>query len=89
MFDSLAVTTCVIVAFISFLVPLYFIEYMSHDPHLPRFTSYLSLFTFFMLILIAADNYIQMFVGWEGLRSTSYLFTNFRRIPEFRSIKFQ
>ena len=77
MFDSLVVTMCVIVTFISFLVHLYSIEYMSHDPHLPRFTSYLSLFTFFMLILITADNYIQMFVGWEGVGLASYLLINF------------
>ena len=49
MFDSLTVFMCVVVTFISFLVHLYSIEYMSHDPHLSRFMSYLSLFTFFML----------------------------------------
>ena len=77
MFDSLTVTMCVVVTFISFLVHLYSIEYMSHDPHLPRFMSYLSLFTFFMLILITADNYVQMFVGWEGVGLCSYLLINF------------
>jgi NADH-ubiquinone oxidoreductase chain 5 len=50
---------------------------MSHDPHLPRFMSYLSLFTFFMLILVTADNYVQMFVGWEGVGLCSYLLINF------------
>jgi len=63
MFDSLTVLMCVIVTFISCLVHIYSIEYMSHDPHLARFMSYLSLFTFFMLILISADNFLQMFVG--------------------------
>lgn len=77
MFDSLTVTMCVIVTFVSFLVHLYSIEYMSHDPHLPRFMSYLSLFTFFMLILITADNFIQMFLGWEGVGLCSYLLINF------------
>jgi NADH-ubiquinone oxidoreductase chain 5 len=77
MFDSLTVTMCVIVTFISFLVHLYSTEYMSHDPHLPRFMSYLSLFTFFMLVLVTADNYIQMFVGWEGVGLCSYLLINF------------
>ena len=77
MFDSLTVTMCVIVTFISFLVHLYSIEYMSHDPHLPRFMSYLSLFTFFMLILITADNFVQMFVGWEGVGLCSFLLINF------------
>jgi proton-translocating NADH-quinone oxidoreductase chain L len=77
MFDSLTATMCVVVTFISFLVHLYSTEYMSHDPHLPRFMSYLSLFTFFMLILVTADNFIQMFVGWEGVGLCSYLLINF------------
>jgi NADH-ubiquinone oxidoreductase chain 5 len=77
MFDSLAVLMCLIVTFISLLVHLYSLEYMSHDPHLPRFLSYLSLFTCFMLILVTADNFIQMFVGWEGVGLASYLLINF------------
>ena len=77
MFDSLTTTMCVVVTFISFLVHLYSAEYMSHDPHLPRFMSYLSLFTFFMIILVTADNFIQMFVGWEGVGLCSYLLINF------------
>jgi len=63
MFDSLTVSMCVIVTFISCLVHLYSTEYMMHDPHLSRFMIYLSLFTFFMLILVSADNFLQMFVG--------------------------
>lgn len=62
-FDSLTVVMLMVVTFISTLVHLYSTEYMSHDPHLPRFMSYLSLFTFFMLILVTADNFIQLFVG--------------------------
>jgi NADH-ubiquinone oxidoreductase chain 5 len=77
LFDSLTVVMCCVVTFISFLVHLYSTEYMSYDPHLPRFMSYLSLFTFFMLILVTADNYIQMFVGWEGVGLCSYLLINF------------
>lgn len=77
MFDSLTATMCIVVISISFLVHLYSVEYMSHDPHLPRFMSYLSLFTFFMLILVTADNFIQMFVGWEGVGLCSYLLINF------------
>ena len=77
MFDSLTVLMCVVVTFVSSLVHLYSIEYMSHDPHLPRFMSYLSLFTFFMLILVTADNFIQMFLGWEGVGLCSYLLINF------------
>ena len=77
MFDSLTSVMCCVVTFVSFLVHLYSTEYMSHDPHLPRFMSYLSLFTFFMLILVTADNFIQMFVGWEGVGLCSYLLINF------------
>lgn len=77
MFDSLTASMCVIVTFVSFLVHLYSIEYMSHDPHLPRFMSYLSLFTFFMLILVTADNFVQMFIGWEGVGLCSFLLINF------------
>ena len=77
MFDSLSVSMCCVVTFISLLVHVYSVEYMSHDPHLPRFMSYLSLFTFFMLILVTADNFMQMFVGWEGVGLCSYLLINF------------
>jgi len=77
LFDSLTVTMCCVVTFISSLVHLYSTEYMAHDPHLSRFMSYLSLFTFFMLILVTADNYIQMFLGWEGIGLCSYLLINF------------
>jgi len=63
MFDSLTVIMFMIVTFISFLVHVYSIEYMGYDPHLSRFMCYLSLFTFFMLILVSADNFLQMFVG--------------------------
>ena len=77
LFDSLTVVMCCVVTFVSSLVHLYSIEYMSHDPHLPRFMSYLSLFTFFMLILVTADNFIQMFLGWEGVGLCSYLLINF------------
>ena len=77
LFDSLTVIMCCVVTFVSFLVHLYSTEYMAHDPHLSRFMSYLSLFTFFMLILVTADNFIQMFVGWEGVGLCSYLLINF------------
>ena len=77
MFDSLTVVMCCVVTFVSSLVHLYSTEYMSHDPHLSRFMSYLSLFTFFMLILVTADNFVQMFVGWEGVGLCSFLLINF------------
>lgn len=77
LFDTLTVVMCVVICFISLLVHIYSAEYMAYDPHLSRFMSYLSLFTFFMLILVTADNYIQMFVGWEGVGLCSYLLINF------------
>lgn len=77
LFDSLTVVMCCVVTFVSSIVHLYSTEYMAHDPHLSRFMSYLSLFTFFMLILVTADNFIQMFVGWEGVGLCSYLLINF------------
>ena len=77
MFDSLTVSMCVLVTFISSLVHFYSTGYMSHDPHQPRFMSYLSLFTFFMLMLVTSDNFIQLFFGWEGVGLCSYLLINF------------
>lgn len=65
------------VLIISSLVHIYSIEYMSHDPHNQRFFSYLSLFTFMMILLVTADNYLIMFVGWEGVGVCSYLLVNF------------
>lgn len=77
LFDSLTCTMLIVVTFVSSLVHLYSAGYMSEDPHIPRFMSYLSLFTFFMLMLVTADNYVQMFLGWEGVGLASYLLINF------------
>lgn len=77
LFDSLTVVMLVVITFVSSLVHLYSISYMAEDPHLPRFMSYLSLFTFFMLMLVTGDNFIQMFFGWEGVGLASYLLINF------------
>jgi len=77
LFDSLTVVMLIVVTSISSLVHLYSISYMGEDPHLPRFMSYLSIFTFFMLVLVTADNFIQMFLGWEGIGLASYLLINF------------
>lgn len=78
-FDSLTVVMLVVVTSISTLVHLYSISYMDpqSEPHLPRFMSYLSIFTFFMLMLVTADNFLQMFFGWEGVGVASYLLINF------------
>lgn len=76
-FDSLTYIMLLVVTGVSTLVHLYSSEYMGHDPHLSRFMSYLSLFTFFMIILVTGDNFIQMFVGWEGVGLCSYLLINF------------
>ena len=75
--DSVTNIMLIVVTFISTLVHLYSSEYMKEDPHLPRFMGYLSLFTFFMLVLVSGDNFLQMFVGWEGVGVASYLLINF------------
>ena len=61
--DSLTYTMLIVVLTVSTLVHLYSTEYMSEDPHLSRFISYLSLFTFFMLLLITSDNFVGLFLG--------------------------
>ena len=66
LFDSLTVSMLIPVLFVSTLVHLYSVSYMSEDPHNQRFFSYLSLFTFFMLVLVTGENYLIMFIGWEG-----------------------
>ena len=72
-FDSLTVSMLIPVLIVSSLVHIYSIGYMSHDPHNQRFFSYLSLFTFMMIILVTANNFLLMFVGWEGVGICSYL----------------
>ena len=76
-FDSLTVSMLIPVLIISSLVHVYSIGYMSHDPHNQRFFSYLSLFTFMMIILVTANNFLLMFVGWEGVGVCSYLLVSF------------
>jgi len=76
-FDSLSLSMCLLVTLISTLVHLFSTGYMNEDPHYLRFMSYLSLFTFFMLILVTAGNLLQLFVGWEGVGLSSYLLINF------------
>jgi NADH-quinone oxidoreductase subunit M len=75
--DPLTAVMLVVVTTISGLVHLYSIGYMADDPHKPRFFSYLSFFTFAMLLLVTADNLAQLFVGWEGVGLASYLLIGF------------
>ncbi len=75
--DPLSSVMLLVVTFISALVHIYSIGYMSHDPHKPRFMSYLSLFTFSMLVLVVSDNFLQLFFGWEGVGLCSYLLIGF------------
>ena len=76
-FDSLTVSMLIPVLIISLLVHIYSIGYMSHDPHNQRFFSYLSLFTFMMIVLVTANNILVMFIGWEGVGVCSYLLVSF------------
>jgi len=75
--DTLSAVMMLVVSNISALIHIYSIGYMSHDKSIPRFFAYLSLFTFFMLSLVTADNFLQMFFGWEGVGLCSYLLIGF------------
>ncbi len=75
--DTLTVVMLVVVTTVSTIVHVYSIGYMAHDPHPRRFFAYLSLFTFAMLMLVTADNLVQMFFGWEGVGLASYLLIGF------------
>ena len=75
--DTLSAVMLVVVTFVSSLVHIYSIGYMSNDPHKPRFMSYLSLFTFAMLTLVTSDNFLQLFFGWEGVGLCSYFLIGF------------
>jgi NADH-ubiquinone oxidoreductase chain 5 len=75
--DNVTLVMFVIITTISFIVHWYSYDYMYHDPHLPRFVAYLSIFTFFMLLLVAAGDLTILFIGWEGVGLLSYLLINF------------
>ena len=75
--DTLTSVMLVVVTSVSFLVHVYSIGYMHHDPDKPRFMGYLSLFTFAMLMLVTSDNFLQLFFGWEGVGLASYLLIGF------------
>jgi NADH-ubiquinone oxidoreductase chain 5 len=76
-YDSLTYSMLVVVTLVSSCAHLYSVEYMDGDPHQVRFMGYLSLFTFFMLILVTSGNLVMLFIGWEGVGICSYLLINF------------
>jgi NADH-quinone oxidoreductase subunit L len=75
--DTLTAVMLVVVNTVSALVHLYSIGYMAEDPYRPRFFAYLSMFTFAMLMLVTADNLVQLYFGWEGVGLASYLLIGF------------
>jgi NADH-quinone oxidoreductase subunit L len=75
--DQLAAVMVFVVSVVSSMVHVYSIGYMHHDPGIPRFFAYLSLFTFFMLMLVTSDNLLQLFFGWEGVGLCSYFLIGF------------
>ena len=75
--DMLSAVMMIVITTVSAMVHIYSIGYMSHDNSKPRFMSYLSLFTFAMLMLVTSDNLIQLFFGWEGVGLASYLLIGF------------
>ena len=75
--DTLALVMLLMVTWISSMIHIYSIGYMSHDKSIPRFMAYLSLFTFFMLMLVTSNNLVQLFFGWEGVGLASYLLIGF------------
>lgn len=88
--DRLSATMCMIVLFVSFMVHIYTIGYMAEDPGYARFFSYVSLFTFSMLVLVLANNFLVLFFGWEGVGLVSYLLIGFwfqREAAVFGSLK--
>ncbi len=88
--DQLSVTMMVVVSFVSWMIHIYTIGYMHDDPGYQRFFSYISLFTFAMLMLVMSNNFLQLFFGWEGVGLVSYLLIGFwfkRESAIFASLK--
>jgi len=76
-YDALSAVMVAMVTVVSTMIHIYSVGYMAHDKSVPRFMAYLSLFTFFMLMLVTADNFVQLFFGWEGVGLVSYLLIGF------------
>ena len=76
-YDTLSAVMVMTVNVVSTAIHIYSIGYMEKDPSVPRFMAYLSLFTFFMLMLVTAGNFLQLFFGWEGVGLMSYLLIGF------------
>ena len=76
-YDTLSAVMVAMVTLVSAMVHIYSVGYMAHDKSVPRFMAYLSLFTFFMLMLVTSDNFVQLFFGWEGVGLASYLLIGF------------
>src|SRR5689334_6720559 len=75
--DTLSAVMLLVVTIVSSMVHIYSTGYMAHDKSIPRFMAYLSFFTFFMLMLVTSDNFVQLFFGWEGVGLSSYLLIGF------------
>src|ERR1700733_4347383 len=75
--DTLSAVMVAMVSLVAACIHVYSVGYMSHDPSIPRFMAYLNFFTFFMLMLVTSDNFVQMFFGWEGVGLCSYLLIGF------------
>lgn len=76
-FDSLTCSILLAVVIVSTMVHYYSVDYIAGDPHNQRFFSYLSIFTFFILVLVTGDNFLVLFLGWEGIGVASYLLVGF------------
>ena len=77
LFDTLTIVMLLVITVVSLLVQYYSKTYMKYDPHIIRFIAFLFLFTFFMILLVTSNNFIQLFTGWEGVGICSYLLINF------------
>ena len=85
LFDSLSAVMALVVTWVGFLIHVYSVGYMRGDRCFARYFAYLNLFVFFMLVLVLGDNFLMMFVGWEGVGLASYLLIGFWHGDSFRA----